>query len=95
MHPRAKLNTLQYMMPTVAKYCSDNFETKAQANRRIGNDIGLKIKIHSYEGQRHQYALPLNGQKNINGKTQRRLGVLRARQLNFPLAKPSKKTGRK
>jgi len=82
-------------MPLVNSYLDANYRTRAQILREVGDNINLKIKMHSFEGQRHQYCLAVNGQRNSNMKTQQRLGLLRAKMLNFPLARPSKKQGKR
>lgn len=62
--------------------------------RREAADIIAKIRIQSFQGQRHQFALPLRGQKSPSARTQQILGVQRARLLNFPLWKPKAATQR-
>lgn len=94
LNPGTRLEQYRHMMPLVSTFLDANYRSKAQIQREIGDNINLKIKMHSFEGQRHQYCLAVNGQRNSNMKTQQRLGMLRAKALNFPLARPSKK-GRK
>lgn len=49
------------------------------------------IKIRTYRGIRHQYAVSVNGQRRNNGSTQRMLGPRRAKEMNFSMARPSRR----
>lgn len=95
INPNTRLNTLYHSYGLITKTIEHYVEPKALQYRHLGENISAKIKNQSYEGQRHQYCLPLNGQKNANHKTQQRLGLIRAKLFSFPLAKPKKQNRKK
>lgn len=79
------------MTERISKQMEDYIPNRNEIFRITGDAINTKIKIHSYEGMRHQYAVGVRGQRRANGAAQRRLGPARARLYSFIMAKPSKK----
>lgn len=94
-HPDTRFQNMRHSIPDLMQIIEARVAPKSLQLRAIGEDIQHKIKSHSYQGMRHQYCLPVHGQKVHNHKTQQKLGLLRARVFSFPLAKASRKKNKK
>ncbi len=79
------------MTEKIGNYVESYIPERNEVYRVTGDNIHNKIKLHTYEGMRHQYAVSVRGQRRANGATQRRLGPARARLYSYIMAKPSKK----
>jgi len=89
--PNTMLKDVEFMTERISKHMESFIPNRNEVFRITGDNINQKIKLHTYEGMRHQYAVSVRGQRRANGATQRRLGPARARLYSFVMAKPSKK----
>lgn len=88
VNPSARVEDLAHSYATIQKVVETVVPPKSQSYRDLASILQMKIKKQHYAAQRHQYCLPVRGQKKHNGKTQQRLGLWRSRTFSFPLAKP-------
>lgn len=88
LNPQSRCGDLPHSIPVISNYVEANFPNKSTAIRFDSERVLKLIRVQSYRGQRHQHCLPLNGQKKTNARTQRRLGMERARAFGFPLVRP-------
>jgi small subunit ribosomal protein S13 len=87
LNPMSRVGELPHTIPVLSDYVAAIYPNKSNAQRVEAERIQRLVRLQSYRGQRHQYCLPLNGQKVLNGNTQRRIGIERARVFGFPLVR--------
>mmetsp|Transcript_46906 Transcript_46906/g.92327 ORF Transcript_46906/g.92327 Transcript_46906/m.92327 type:complete len:143 (+) Transcript_46906:53-481(+) len=88
VHPDTRTEKLGNDMDVFRSHIEKHYLTKPQLERKQAEDIKMKIKIGSYQGQRHMYGLPVHGQRRkSNHKSQRRMAAWRHKFWNIPLAK--------
>jgi len=93
LNPNALLESVEPQMPMIRRYLETNFVTKHEFDRTIGLNIMNKVNMGSYQGIRHQLALPVHGQRTrSHAVTQRKLGQLRAKKYGYHLLKRTVKT---
>lgn len=88
IHPDTKTEALGNDMDLVRNHVEKHYLTKPQFERKQAENIKAKIKMGSYEGQRHMFGLPVHGQRRkSNHMSQRRMAAWRHKFWGIPLAK--------
>jgi len=92
INPETQIKHLGKLEILIRSFVEKEYKAKEFVIDEIGNNIKLKIQLGTYQGIRHQWGLPMHGQRTrTNATTQRKLGKMRAKRFNFEMIERQKR----
>jgi small subunit ribosomal protein S13 len=86
LNPMSRMEQVEGHAALMSTVLAREVATKRDQEDIIGINIRKKITMHCYQGVRHQYGLPVHGQRTkTNAVSQKRLARVRAGKFGYKL----------